>query len=156
MMSNPQPADLETDPRFPSGPWIGFFVQKHPLVGKQWMELRLTFRSGVMTGEGRDIVGSFLVSGSYTVSDGRCYWTKSYLGKHDVLYTGFNEGKGIWGGWEIPAGPSSSMRLHGGFHIWPEGMPDPSGETLMEEAEVPVEQEIDAAVPVAPVRMRRC
>ena len=39
----------------------------------------------------------------YDVADGRCHWTKRYLGKHDVFYKGFNEGKGIWGVWEIPA-----------------------------------------------------
>jgi hypothetical protein len=151
-VNNPSAGDnIETDPRFPSGPWIGFFVQSFALPGKHWMELRLTFRAGAMTGEGRDYVGSFVLNGSYAVGDGRCYWTKTYLGLHDVLYSGFNEGKGIWGGWEIPAGPSSSMRLHGGFHIWPEGMPDPSGESLVEQADLPVEQGIEIAEPVAPV-----
>ena len=50
----------------------------------------------------------------YQVEDGQCWWTKRYLGKHDVSYKGYNEGKGIWGLWEIP--PS----YKGGFHIWPE------------------------------------
>ena len=26
---------LETDPRFPSGKWVGFWIQKHPPVGRQ-------------------------------------------------------------------------------------------------------------------------
>ena len=52
--------DLETDPRFPSGPWTGFFLQ--PLLpGRHLMELRLTFRHGAMSGDGRDWVGPFVV-----------------------------------------------------------------------------------------------
>ena len=35
------PLDVETDPRFPSGPWIGFFLQKL-VPGRHQMELRLT------------------------------------------------------------------------------------------------------------------
>ena len=39
--------------------------------------------------------------------------------------------------WEIP--PSSgSAGWRGGFHIWPEGMPDPSQPQLSEEADLPV------------------
>jgi hypothetical protein len=41
------------------------------------MELRLIFRLGVLTGEGRDRVGAFTIRGAYTVQDGRCYWTNS-------------------------------------------------------------------------------
>jgi hypothetical protein len=140
----PTPDDLETDPRFPSGPWTGYFLQPR-LPGKHLMELRLTFRHGTMTGEGRDWVGPFLVRGRYEVGDGKCYFTKRYLGKHDVFYQGYNEGKGIWGRWEIPP------EWHGGFHIWPEGMPDPTQPTLSEAAELPKEEEVEveeiAAVP---------
>jgi hypothetical protein len=138
----------ETDPRFPSGPWIGFFLQTLPPVGKQWMELRLTFRSGTMTGEGRDFVGRFVIRGEYDLADGRCHWKKTYEGRHDVFYTGFNEGKGIWGGWEIRDIPAPGIRLHGGFHIWPEGMSDPSGSSLREELELPAEEGAEAR-PVA-------
>jgi hypothetical protein len=126
----------ETDSRFPSGPWTGFFTQ--PLVpGRHLMELHLTFRNGVMAGEGRDWVGKFVITGRYTLGDGRCHWTKRYLGKHDVFYKGFNEGKGIWGAWEIPA-TELSLRQTGGFYIWPEGMADPTHRTLSEEADVPL------------------
>src|SRR5262249_17278243 len=127
-------ATLETDPRFPSGPWTGFFLQRQ-IPGRHLMELKLTFRQGALTGEGRDWVGRFSVRGRYTVEEGKCYWTKRYLGKHDVFYQGFNEGKGIWGTWEI----LSDSR--GGFHIWPEGMQDPSKPGLHAEAEPPVELE---------------
>jgi hypothetical protein len=132
-MSNPISPEnpLEQDHRFPSGPWTGFFLQP-ALPGRHWMELVLTFQNGVVKGSGRDWVGSFLISGRYEVLDGKCHWTKSYLGKHDVFYQGYNEGKGIWGRWEyVLAG-------HGGFHVWPEGMTDPTRDTLSETQEFPV------------------
>src|ERR1700722_18719450 len=109
---------LETDPRFPSGPWTGFFLQK-AIPGRHLMELSLTFQQGVMTGEGRDRVGDFIIRGQYTLDDGKCWWSKRYLGKHDVFYQGYNEGKGIWGTWEIPADGNNGIRYHGGFYIWP-------------------------------------
>jgi hypothetical protein len=141
-VSDSRPVDLETDPRFPSGPWTGFFLQ--PLLpGRHLMELRLTFRNGSLSGEGRDWVGLFVVRGRYDLADGKCYWTKRYLGKHDVFYRGYNEGKGIWGTWDIP-------RLgRGGFHIWPEGMGDPTQPTLSEEADLPAPpEEVEKEEPV--------
>jgi hypothetical protein len=140
---------LESDPRFPSGPWTGFWVQKFPPLGRHGTELHLTFRQGEMQGEGRDIVGDFVVRGRYQLEDGRCWWTKRYLGKHDVFYNGFNEGKGIWGVWEIPASREYPAQK-GGFHIWPEGTADPTGEHLTEAADLPLElEEVEAAEPVA-------
>src|SRR5208283_158196 len=97
----PPESQIETDSRFPSGPWCGFFLMSH-LPGRHQMELHLTFRQGVMTGEGRDRIGAFLIRGRYQVEDGQSWWTKRYIGKHDVSYRGYNEGKGIWGLWEIP------------------------------------------------------
>jgi hypothetical protein len=135
MSERPQP---ETDPRFPSGKWVGFWIQKHPPIGRQPTELYLTFSDGVLQGEGRDIVGKYTVRGRYNLADGRCHWTKHYVGKHEVYYEGFNEGKGIWGTWSIRARPDT-VEVRGGFHIWPEEMPDPSEHTLKEEAEVPAE-----------------
>ncbi len=138
-------SNLETDPRFPSGPWVGFFVQKYPPLGRQSMELRLTFNAGVMKGEGRELLGAFLITGRYDVGDGRCHWTKRYIGRHDVFYNGFNEGKGIWGVWEIP-GHNVAPDLHGGFHIWPEGMADPTEQHLA--AAIDLEQAVGAEEPV--------
>lgn len=129
------PHELESDPRFPSGPWTGFFLDKR-LPGKHQMELQLTFVDGTMTGEGRDRVGEFIVRGRYDTGDGSCYWTKRYIDQHDVFYRGFNEGKGIWGTWELEF---LGIRYTGGFHIWPEGLHDPSNPALREEAEIPVE-----------------
>jgi hypothetical protein len=135
-MDQDKPCDLETDPRFPSGPWVGYFLQRQ-LPGRHMMELRLTFRHGDMRGEGRDRVGRFTIRGHYDLDTGKCYWTKRYIGQHDVFYQGYNEGKGIWGVWEIPH-PVFRISLRGGFHIWPEGMADPTGSHLAAEAEPPL------------------
>jgi len=119
-MPPPELVELETDVRFPSGPWTGFYIQPW-MPGRHTMTLDLTFRDGTLTSNGSDRVGPFNFSGSYDPEDGKCHWTKKYLRKHSVSYAGMNEGKGIWGVWEI--------RLLGGlyhdrgvFHIWPNGM----------------------------------
>jgi hypothetical protein len=147
-MSEDRGADLETDPRFPSGKWTGFFLQQQ-VPGRHAMELHLTFRRGQILGEGRDWVGKFLISGRYELADGKCHWTKRYLGKHDVFYGGFNEGKGIWGMWELPAAQNAGQLWRGGFHIWPEGMPNPSDSTLEEEADLPIH--VEEAMELEPV-----
>ena len=77
------------------------------------MQLHLTFSQGILSGDGNDDVGRFLIKGRYDAPSRECHWTKSYVGAHDVFYRGFREGKGIWGTWEI------TIQHHGGFHIWP-------------------------------------
>jgi hypothetical protein len=125
---NPRPdLALEQDPRFPSGPWKGFFLMPAQ-PRRHWMELSLTFRQNTIRGEGRDWVGAFLFRGRYEIETGQCWWTKQYLGQHSIHYRGYNEGKGIWGTWEFPR--STSYR--GGFHIWPAAMGDPTQERLAE------------------------
>lgn len=145
-MNEAVPTNAETDPRFPSGPWIGFWLQKLLPPGKHQTELHLTFHAGQMKGEGRDCIGKFIIQGTYTLADGRCQWIKRYLGRHAVSYRGFNEGKGIWGVWEI-----SSDRLQGGFHIWPKGMPDPSQPQLTEQADLPtaITESLEVTDPLA-------
>ena len=144
-----KPTLLESDPRFPSGPWTGYFLQPG-LPGRQLMELHLTFQQNQMTGDGRDCVGEFIVRGQYSLADGKCHWTKRYVGKHDVFYQGYNEGKGIWGVWEIPA-TREVAAMRGGFRIWPEGMSDPTGLHLTEKAEIPnpVEEAVETEERVA-------
>jgi hypothetical protein len=125
--------DMEEDSRFPSGPWKGFFLQP-VLTGRHWMELSLTFRRGVIRGEGRDWVGTFSFRGRYEVETGKCWWTKQYLGRHALHYQGYNEGKGIWGTWDWPGAPT----WRGGFHIWPVAMGDPTQRRLAEAVDEPV------------------
>jgi hypothetical protein len=134
----------ESDPRFPSGKWAGFFTDKR-MPGKHEMELMLAFSQGSMSGSGRDRVGEFTIEGGYQISDGKCVWVKQYVGKHAVGYRGFNEGKSIWGTWELS---SQGITATGGFQIWPEGLGDPTGPALEEEAELPAEVDRDDLVPV--------
>jgi hypothetical protein len=127
-------ADLEEHPSFPSGPWVGWFQQgrKYP------MEVRMTFRNGTITAEGCDAqIGKFTYRGRYSIDDGRCYWTKTYLrppyGVDQIFYKGFNEGKGIWGLWELPAA-MGYLGETGRFFLRPEGWPDPWSDDDLKEA----------------------
>lgn len=121
---------LEQDDRFPSGAWEGYFLEPgHPQ--RHQMELHLQFREGRLQGEGRDYVGKFLMKGRYETDSGKCWWSKHYLGKHDVAYQGYNEGRGIWGVWEIES------THKGGFHIWPFGQGSGETQDVSEEVDVP-------------------
>jgi hypothetical protein len=117
---------LETDLRFPSGSWTGFFLQCW-MPGRQTMAIDFTFEAEHLQATGSDIVGPFTFEGQYNVADGKCRWIKKYLGKHSVTYTGVNEGQGIWGVWEIRL-LAGLYQDQGVFHIWPQGM-TPTKET---------------------------
>lgn len=130
---------LESDPRFPSGKWTGFWLQKIPNLGRQWMDLDCVFKDGKLKANGRDIVGAFIFMGSYSIETGKCDWVKQYLGQHPVDYHGFNEGKGIWGTWGI-IDSETGIHLAGGFHIWPEGQGWGPADSLSEELDLPLEQ----------------
>lgn len=124
----------EPDPRFPSGEWVGFFLQRELFAGRVRMEIHLTFSEGVLEGEGRDVVGDFTLRGTYDTDSGDVSMHKQYTGAHSVHYRGCNEGRGIWGVWEIAA-------MRGGFHIWPKEMPDPTRPRLKEAIEEPAPAE---------------
>jgi hypothetical protein len=142
-----QPNDPpELDDRFPSGPWTGFYLER-AVPGRHWMELRLSFSQGRIRAHGRDRIGAFTFTGRYDVRDGTCHWTKRYVGRHDVAYQGYNEGRGIWGVWEIPP------RMRGGFHIWPVGMEDPTLQRQTEQAEEPIETARELALPAGARRV---
>src|SRR5690349_19925315 len=101
--------EVETDERFPSGPWTGFYIQ---LGGRRAMELNLIFQGGTIRGEGRDIVGEFVIKGRYNLSDARVTIHKYYVRRHHVFYDGAaDQGKGIWGIWELGG-------QKGGWQIW--------------------------------------
>ena len=106
---------------FPSGPWTGFY--NYSPKDKHRMDLDLTFAAGKLSGDGNDVVGRFVIHGRYDEKVLECSWTKTYLGRHDVTYRGFREGKGIWGTWEI------NSLAHGGFHIWPKRNGEGEAET---------------------------
>jgi hypothetical protein len=120
-----------SDQLYPSGPWTGFYNYRPK--DKHRMDLHLTFSHGKVTGEGTDDVGPFVVKGQYDSKNAECWWTKTYVGGHDVFYRGFREGKGIWGTWEIRS------QSHGGFHIWPKAAGETPGATTTALAKRPVE-----------------
>ena len=131
-------ADLESDPRFPSGPWTGFFLQ-YWLPGRHKMDLKLTWSNGTITGRGSDRVGPFTIDGTYDPATGQCEWTKQYVGKHAVAYRGVNDGHGIWGVWEIRQLRGLYVD-RGGFHIWPRSKGDPTQRHLEAENDLPIAQ----------------
>ncbi len=118
-MRDDMAAGSEADPRFPSGPWTGFFLQ-YWLSGRQRTDVAMDFSSGTLTGTGTDRVGPYTVDGTYDPVTGQCEWTKQYLGKHRVAYRGVNDGRGIWGVWEIRL-RGGLYTDRGGFHLWPAG-----------------------------------
>ena len=129
------PEAPETDERFPSGEWTGFWMQRSMYRGERsWMELLLTFSGGIVRGEGRDRIGEFVLLGTYDLKSAEVVFTKTHP-THDVFYRGWAElDKGIWGLWKLP-------HDHDGFHIWPKGISDPTGQNLKAEADAPVEEE---------------
>jgi len=82
------------------------------------MDLVLEFRQGILSGEGYDGIGAFVISGVYSADTRECSWKKAYVARHTVEYSGFGEDKLIWGTWILPG-------AKGGFKIWPlaEGPP---------------------------------
>ena len=53
---------------YPSGRWDGFWVQEH--FGRQAMTpFSLRFADGIITGEGRDVIGRFTFAGEYNTAD---------------------------------------------------------------------------------------
>jgi hypothetical protein len=118
-MNEQVPVSPEPDPRFPSCAWTGFFLQ-YWIPGRHKTDLNLTWRDGTVTGDGHDRVGPFTIAGTYDPATGQCEWTKKYRGKHSVAYRGVNDGRGVWGVWEIRQLGGLYVD-RGGFHIWPEG-----------------------------------
>lgn len=115
---------------YPSGAWRGFY--SYGAGDRHGMQLDLLFSRGMLAGDGVDDVGSFLFNGSYDPQSGSCRWTKTYIGAHDVLYTGARDGNGIAGDWQI--GP-----VRGPFRIWPGTREESTGESESLELEEPAE-----------------
>lgn len=127
---------LETDERFASGMWRGFYIQ-WGVRGKQ--ELGLTFFVGQIVGDGADPAGDFRVRGGYDVESGKVWLHKVYP-SHTVEYDGHaepGENKGIWGAWQIRYG---FTRDHGGFHIWPDASAEGQSRSIKREQPLPARE----------------
>jgi hypothetical protein len=114
-----------SDDVFPSGPWLGFYTYAGQ-PDRHRMDLALTFATAMITGEGTDDLGAFIIRGRYDVNAKESHWNKGYIGRHDVYYRGFREGKGIWGTWEIGS-------VRGGFKIWPAAYGEGDDDAEIEE-----------------------
>jgi len=120
-----------SDNDFPSGPWAGFYC--YTSQDKHRMDLQLDFADGRMRGTGNDDIGAFVIDGRYDAPAKECIFKKTYVGAHTVSYTGYREGKGIWGTWKI------RRLFHGGFQIWPLGLGESEDEAISATIEKPLE-----------------
>lgn len=103
------------DDRFPNGEWIGFYIQPD---GRQRhvMDLLLQFAGDRISGNGKDPIGEFTITGTFDTTTGKCSWVKQYVGQHSVEYTGEARERGIIGQWRISGMPKF---WSGPFFIWP-------------------------------------
>jgi len=125
---------------FPSGRWRGYWLQG---ILRGRMELDLHFGDGRIYGDGRDLVGDFMINGAYDPDAATCTMLKAYLGGHDVDYDGVAVTRGIRGAWWIFR-PNRSIESTGFFHIWPAGSAEGDADRAAAEAEIDTE----IAVPV--------
>ena len=135
-MSEPleNPALDEQDPRFPSGPWFGFYRQGGTQSRQRFT---LQFRGGKVYGEGKDPVAPFVVTGTYCTDTGVVNLTKSY-DTYRVFYRGVAQpDDGIPGLWTIPYF-GGVITDTGEFHIWPDELAMEEGKRLAQEEPVPV------------------
>ena len=84
------------------------------------MQLDLLFSGGILAGDGADDIGSFIMHGSYDPLSGTCRWMKTYIGSHDVAYSGARDLNAIAGIWHLGDG-------NGTFRIWPAWRSDTAG-----------------------------
>ena len=112
----------------PTGQWNGFYIESHQ-EQRGWMHQYLEFDDGELKGEGTDYVGPWTLQGKYDLSELKCVWIKSYVGKHDVTYRGTISKTGITGIWDI------RESLTGSFHIWPQHMTEFDSLYMQEDLE---------------------
>jgi hypothetical protein len=110
------------------------------------MDLNLRFRNGKIDGDGADGLDMFVIAGFYDDQKLECGWQKIYPTRQAVTYTGYREGKGIWGCWKLPT-------TQGGFHIWPlsEGGPPDLSKLEEEETRENVKSNPLTSIPVGPL-----
>ncbi len=103
---------LETDPRFPSGRWKGYYIQAGI---RGWQDLILNFCDGKIEGTAIDKGGECDIQGTYDLSNGAVSLVKIYF-YHKVEYRGEARDKGIRGGFMIRYPLDIDA---GDFYIWP-------------------------------------
>ena len=94
------------------------------------MKLDLLFsHDGKIIGDGIDDVGQFIIDGVFDSASLEARWTKQYVGRHSVEYSGRYDQRSIVGSWNLRG-------FTGGFRIWP----GESAEGMEEDAAVELEQ----------------
>jgi len=116
----------------PSGPWTGYYLYGHGGL-KHYMRLSLVFTpDGKIRGEGVDDVAPFVIDGFFNGATSEASWTKAYVGRHSVKYSGIYSQRAICGDWTLG-------RLTGGFWIWPGVVAESQKVVTPTELEEPVE-----------------
>ena len=110
----------ETDDRFPTGAWTGFYLQPDSRR-RHGMDLFLEFIENRVSGKGHDPVGESTINGAYDLTTAECSWTKQYVGQHRVEYAGQARRRGIVGQWRVPGQPEV---WSGPFFVWPRAFGD--------------------------------
>lgn len=128
---------------FPSGAWVGFYTYQFG-GARHRMDLSLEFHRALITGDGMDDVGKFLIRGQFEAVSRDCWWFKSYPQSHQVSYRGRFNGRSINGRWEL-------MTACGNFCIWPKAAGDLTGEFFVEESDLSVD--VALRVPATAVRV---
>jgi hypothetical protein len=101
------------DLRDASGPWSGFYQQARQ---RGDMKLLLTIAEDRVLGAGDDIIGPFLINGTYERATEKVKFVKNYA-THQVRYSGKWDGAVIHGRWTIT---NELFRTWGQFEIWPD------------------------------------
>ena len=106
------------DIRFPSGRWLGVWWNgKRGSLCSMWLEA--AFTEGAIAGTGFDLIGDFVISGSYVLG-GDCSFVKTYHFGHAVRYIGRHmrdgDRAGISGNWFVE-------ETWGGFWLEPQRRP---------------------------------
>jgi hypothetical protein len=108
------------------------------------MDLHLQFDRALVSGDGVDDVGRFLVRGQYLAETLECWWFKTYPESHQVYYRGTLSGRTISGRWEI-------ARLgSGSFTIWPKEFGEMTEEFFVEKSESPAPADAEARTVAIP------
>ena len=109
-MSDDRTTRLETDKRYPSGLWIGYWMQGFIFRREQ---MTLTFSGGKVTGDGSDSLGAFRISGCYCVDTGAVSLRKTYDKCPDVSHAGETGEFCIYGTRQI-----DGIQQEGDWRIW--------------------------------------
>jgi hypothetical protein len=101
------------------GRWVGCFAQPSMAFRPRWMELSVKLAPSAddggrhLTGDGRDVVGRFLLSGSADPVSSEVRFEKRYVGAHPVRYAGSVTDGVLRGVWTLPGGEGRGL-----FAFW--------------------------------------